>query len=265
MSKRKAPPRRDRDGPASTGAPRTRGSHWLFGRHAVVAALLNPARRCRQLLATTTQLAALEAEAGTAFQQQPGLSVQPTERDRLDALLPGALHQGVVLEVEPLATREIEEALDGATGSVMVLDQISDGRNLGAILRSTAAFGGAALVLPRDHAPPIDGVVAKAASGALEIVPLVTVPNLARALEQLKELGFWCVGLDAAGPRPLAELALSERTALVLGSEGRGLRRLTRERCDVIAHLPTRGAFRTLNVASAAAAALYEIARGPRA
>ncbi|MSP67935.1 MAG: 23S rRNA (guanosine(2251)-2'-O)-methyltransferase RlmB [Alphaproteobacteria bacterium] len=259
MSNRKLP-RRGPSGASLPSVPRPRGSLWLYGRHAVLAALRNPERRSHHLLAMAAVRADLERDAGAAM-LGPDLRVETVERARLDTLLPGVLHQGVALETEPLPAVELEEAVSRGGGPVVVLDQMNDGRNLGAILRSAAAFGALAVVLPRDHAPPIDGVVAKAASGALEALPIVSVANLARALAELKDLGFWCVGLDATGTRPLAALGLGPQTALVLGSEGRGLRRLTRERCDDIAHLPTRGAIRSLNVSNAAAVALYEVAR----
>jgi 23S rRNA (guanosine2251-2'-O)-methyltransferase len=145
---------------------------------------------------------------------------------------------------------------------VVLLDQVTDPHNVGAILRSAAAFAALAVVVPEHGAPPVTGVLAKAASGALERVPLVRVTNLARALDRLKEAGFWCVGLAEDGPQALESLDLPARVALVLGAEGSGMRRLTRERCDFVVRLRTRGAPASLNVSNAAAVALYALTRG---
>jgi len=140
-----------------------------------------------------------------------------------------------------------------------VLDQVTDPQNLGAVLRSAAAFGALAVVLPEHRGAPVGGALAKAASGALERVPLVKVVNLARALDRLKHCGFWICGLDAAAPEPLAALDLGPRVAIVLGGEGKGMRRLVHERCDYVARLPTLPAQPTLNVSNAAAITLYEL------
>ena len=144
---------------------------------------------------------------------------------------------------------------------IVALDQVTDPRNVGAVLRSAAAFGALAVVLAVRGTPPVTGALAKAASGALEQVPLVHVVNLARALDLLKEAGFWICGLEATAQKTLADLDLGDRVAVVLGSEGGGMRRLVRERCDHLARLPTRGTQATINVSSAAAVALYELAR----
>ena len=192
------------------------------------------------------------------------------DRDDFAALLPeDAVHQGLALAVEPLAEPRLEDVLRRAATlsgriTIVLLDQISDPHNVGAVLRSASAFGALAVVLPIHGAPPSAGALAKAASGALESMPLVRVVNLARALDRLKDAGFWVCGLDESASQPLATLDLGERVALVLGSEGGGIRRLVRERCDQFARLPTRPEQPTINVSNAAAVALYELVRHGR-
>jgi 23S rRNA (guanosine2251-2'-O)-methyltransferase len=188
------------------------------------------------------------------------------DKDAIARLLPvGSVHQGVAARVEPLpyiALEDLTADLDAnAPALLVVLDQVSDPHNVGAILRSAAAFGAKALVVTERHAAPETGTLAKSASGALDVVPLVRVSNLARALELLKKANFWCLGFDADAPDSLPKTKLAERVALVLGSEGRGMRRLTREGCDLLLSLPTGGPIDQLNVSNAAAIALYEWAR----
>ena len=190
------------------------------------------------------------------------------DRDAFAALLPeGAVHQGLALEVEPLAGRGLDDVLRQASATsgrsvIVALDQVSDPHNVGAILRSTAAFGGLAVVVAEHGGAPVTGALAKAASGALERVPLVKVVNLARALDRLKQGGFWICGLDETAAPILAALDLGPRVAIVLGGEGGGMRRLVREHCDYLARLPTLPTQPSLNVSNAAAIALYELVRG---
>lgn len=251
-------------------SPRRDSGHWLYGRHAVRAALANPRRRCRRLVATLeTATEAQTLLAGALATLVTGFRMETLDRPRLEALLPeGAVHQGLALQTEPLPATFLEDVLaelPPAPGPepavVVVLDQVSDPHNVGAILRSAAAFGARAVVLPEHGTPPTTAALAKAASGALEQVPLIRVTNLARALDKLKEAGFWTVGLDESGEKTLAEHDLTGRIVLVLGAEGEGLRRLTRERCDFLARLPTAGPIASLNVSNAAAIALYEVVR----
>ncbi|NUB14667.1 23S rRNA (guanosine(2251)-2'-O)-methyltransferase RlmB [Azospirillum brasilense] len=239
----------------------------LYGLHPVSAAWLNPERRIHRLIATEAGRAALEpvlAQAKARGLQRPGL--MPADRNDLDRMLPpGAVHQGVAADVAPLDEIGIEdlcvEADSDPSALVVVLDQVTDPHNVGAILRSASAFGAKAVVVTERNAPETTGVLAKSASGALESVPLVRVTNLARALADLQQAGFWTVGLAESGTSTLAQCNLTGRTALVLGAEGAGLRRLTMERCDIVARLPTQGPVGSLNVSNAAAVALYEVAR----
>ena len=256
---RRSTPRDDRTRRGPAAAP---SGVWLYGRHAVQAALANPARRCRRLLLGTAA-SRPDDTASTAWSPPAGLVPEPTSRDAIEALLPpDAVHQGAALLVDPLPRPDLTETCSPANrGPVVVLDQVTDPRNVGAVLRSAMAFGARAVLLQRRHAPAESGTLAKAASGALERVPLLRETNLARALDSLKEIGYWCVGLDASAEQTLAALELARPTALVLGAEGAGLRRLTAERCDQLARLPIDERMGSLNVAAAAAVALYEFAR----
>jgi 23S rRNA (guanosine2251-2'-O)-methyltransferase len=255
-------------GEGRSGAGRAAGA-WLYGQHAVAAALANPRRRVKRLLATPERAGEAErllAAARAALPDRPLPEI--AAREALAALLPeGAVHQGLALAAAPLDAPSLDEFLDGlpAAGSapqiIVLLDQVSDPHNVGAMLRSAAAFGALALILPEHGTPEITGSLAKSASGAVEHVPLIRVINLARAIDRLKDSSFWSVGLDEAAPRSLAATGLTGRVALVLGAEGEGMRRLTRERCDHLARLPTRGAIASLNVSNAAAVALYELTR----
>jgi 23S rRNA (guanosine2251-2'-O)-methyltransferase len=175
------------------------------------------------------------------------------------------VHQGIAAQLDALEEPDIEDIVRATEGlesaRVVVLDQVTDPHNVGAIIRSAAAFGTAAVVMPERNSPPSTGTLAKAASGAIEHVPLVRVVNLARALDRLKQAGFWCVGLDAGATTALHAADLSGKVAVVLGAEGEGLRRLTREHCDLMVRIPISRGMESLNVSNAAAIALYELAR----
>ena len=229
--------------------------------HAVAAALANPARRLRRLVVTE------EAEAALAQRLPPPWPLQPerVERGRLDQLLGRDIaHQGAALLADPLAPPSLQYVLD-RPGPIVVLDQVTDPRNVGAILRSAASFGAAAVITQDRNAPEETGALAKAASGALETMPLLRAVNIARTLIALKAANIWVVGLDAGGGTLAGPALAGRRVALVLGAEGSGLRRLTRETCDEIAGFAMQGAVGSLNVSAAAAVALYELTRKPEA
>lgn len=223
----------------------------LYGWHTVTMALANPQRQIRKLTLTENAAKRL-AEENIATRVTPEI-VRPQEIDRL--LSPDAVHQGLLAEADALPSPDIE-TLD-QEGMVLVLDQITDPHNVGAILRSAAAFAVKAIVTTARHSPEATGVLAKAASGALELVPMVTVQNLARALTALNERGFQTVGLDSEGSEDLSNVTLREPLALVLGAEGKGLRQLTRETCSVVARLDMPGEIKSLNVSNAAVLSLY--------
>jgi 23S rRNA (guanosine2251-2'-O)-methyltransferase len=247
--------------PLDKGRPGTRRPTWqdgdhdgpavLYGWHTVVMALKNPKRRFTRLLLTENAARRL-AEENIPTRVSPDI-VRPSEIDRL--LTPDAVHQGLLAEADALPSPDIESLAQD--GMVLVLDQITDPHNVGAILRSAAAFAVKAIVTTARHSPEATGVLAKAASGALELVPLVTVQNLARALTRLNERGFMTVGLDSAGTENLSAMALKAPLALVLGAEGKGLRQLTRQTCQAAARLDMPGAIKSLNVSNAAVLALY--------
>jgi 23S rRNA (guanosine2251-2'-O)-methyltransferase len=240
-----------------------KGSYWIYGNHAVLAAIDNPQRKITRLVQSDPS-GERAARGGTERSLPRWETLPRPELDRLAGR--ESVHQGVAAQVELLPELEIDDLIahagDRADCVLIVLDQVTDPHNVGAILRSAAAFGAIGVMLTERHAAPETGVLAKAASGALEVVPLVRVANLARAMEQLKEANFWCAGLAAEGDKTLAEARLSGRVAICLGAEGAGLRRLTRAHCDLLVKLPTRGPIDHLNVSNAAAVALYELARG---
>ena len=223
----------------------------LYGWHTVKAALDNPARRIRRLYATENAARRLAADGVV-----PPVAPEVVRPDVIARRLgPDAVHNGLLAEADPLASPELEDV--APAGIVLVLDQITDPHNVGAILRTAAGFAVAAVVTTARHSPEATGVLAKTASGALEYVPIVTVQNLARALETLRERGYTLVGLDSTGEIDLADAALRAPLALVLGAEGKGLRQLTRATCDQVARLDLPGRIKSLNVSNATALALY--------
>jgi len=236
------------------------GAQWLYGLHAVQAALANPRRKLGRAILTPRAAETL----GSKLLARVRVETQdPGSIDRL--LPPGAVHQGAALEAWPLKSPDLDAILDQPQPAgrkvVLVLDQLSDPHNVGAILRTAAAFGVTAVIVQDRHAPPQSGALAKAASGALDLVPYVEVVNIARALDQLAERGFWRIALTGDGDQSLAEAVPAGDVALVLGSEGAGIRRLVRENCEASAFIPISGSVESLNVSNAAAIALYELKR----
>ena len=223
------PPRRDR------GQKPAAGSQWLYGIHAVQAALANPRRRLGRACLTPRAQETLRNLTNR-------VQVETMDPGAIDRLLPpGAVHQGAALEAWPLKSRDLDEILNEAKDVrriVLVLDQLSDPHNVGAILRTAAAFNVTAVVVQDRHAPPQSGALAKAASGALDLIPYVEVVNIARALDDLAKRGFWRIALAGDGDMSLAEATPEGDVALVLGSEGSGIRRLVREHCESAAFIP---------------------------
>ena len=265
-TRRKGGALRGRAGRMQGGRGSGRGSQGavrLWGRHAVEAALTNPNRTAKKLWGTREAIQAMlddhDAELPSSL---PVEYAQAADLGRLVAR--DAPHQGLVLECLPLDDVALDDVLDTETADerrpLVILDQVTDPHNVGAILRSCAAFGVAALITQDRHAPPESGTLAKSASGALEVVPWVRVVNLARALESIAEAGYWRLGLDGEGKAVFPSALPSGPVALVLGAEGEGLRHNVAQHCDSIARLPIASAIESLNVSNAAAIALYAVA-----
>jgi 23S rRNA (guanosine2251-2'-O)-methyltransferase len=235
---------------------------YLYGLHSVKAAFLNPHRSFYRLfiLKDTLKKHPFLKELALNLKSPPEVV---SESELFQFIPKSAVHQGVVLETAPLPSLELEDFLPSCPENalVLVLDQVTDPHNFGAIIRSAAAFGASALITTSRHSPSLQGIVARATAGGIEHVPLIFISNLRQGLKTLKNNRFWCYGLAEEGKDSIENSKLSGRIALVLGSEGSGLRRLTMEDCDVLVHLPTVSSFSTLNVSNAAAIALYEAKR----
>ncbi len=236
---------------------------WIFGHHAVAAVLANPQRKIQRLVATKDAAEKLESDPSVPRDALKHLHV--AARADIDALAGAtSVHQGIAVHTAPLE-HNLESVLEQTSANeracIVLLDQVTDPHNVGAVLRSAAAFGAVAVIAPDRHAPDETGTMAKAASGALDKVPYIKTVNLVRTLEHLKATGFWLVGLAADETQKLSDLPLDGRIALVLGAEDEGLRRLVRESCDHLAALPITSDVESLNVSNAAAVALYEKAR----
>ncbi|AMJ60402.1 23S rRNA (guanosine(2251)-2'-O)-methyltransferase RlmB [Bosea sp. PAMC 26642] len=253
------PPRNDwsrRDGPPPH-RPGDIDEAVLYGVHPVIEALRNPKRRHRRLLATENALKRLQEEVGDLPVEAE--LVRPSEIDRL--LTPDSVHQGLYLVCDPLPSPDLDSLPDDAI--VLALDQITDPHNVGAILRSAAAFAASAVIVTIRHSPAATGVLAKSASGALEHVPLIAVRNLGDALDDLGKRGFLRIGFDSDGEVAFDDVVLRRPLVMVMGAEGKGLRQRTRDLCDQVARLEVPGTITSLNVSNATAIALYAASRRP--
>jgi 23S rRNA (guanosine2251-2'-O)-methyltransferase len=252
----KRPEPTKREGPRRVSS----GAQWLYGLHAVQAALANPRRKLGRAVLTPRAVEFLGTELLARVRVE---TLDPGSIDRI--LPPGAVHQGAALEAWPLKSRDLDDILAEPSPSgrrvVLVLDQLSDPHNVGAILRTAAAFDVTAVIVQDRNGPPQSGALAKAASGALDTITYVEVVNIARTLELLAEKGFWRIALTKEGEQSLADAVPVGDVALVLGSEGSGIRRLVREHCEASAFIPISQNMESLNVSNAAAIALYELRR----
>ncbi|MBL0929975.1 MAG: 23S rRNA (guanosine(2251)-2'-O)-methyltransferase RlmB, partial [Alphaproteobacteria bacterium] len=265
-------PRRDRNlraGPFPGERPGEGGGRvWLYGIHPVLAALANPRRKILRIAIQREVDAQLGPKLETLAEAHPiGLpDAEILDREQPDRMMPrAAVHQGLAALVDGLDDPDLDDIIRATEGQdaarVVVLDQVTDPHNVGAILRSCAGFGVAAVICPERHSPGATAVMAKAASGALERVPFVRVVNLARALDHLKKAGYWCVGLAGEASTEIHQADMTGKIALVVGAEGEGLRRLTREHCDLLVRIPIDKGLESLNVSNATAIALYELQR----
>lgn len=227
------------------------GTYWLYGKHAVHAACENPLRQLRRICYIGNQ--------PPEWARGKTERIDPAQLERIVGR--EAVHQGVIAEVEPLFQQHLEELLP-AKKPLLLLDQVTDPHNIGAILRSAAAFAIGAVVLPKDGAPGESAAMAKAACGALERVPMVTVTNLVSAMQQMKAAGYWLAGMDGYANEGIDRLATYKPLGLVMGAEGKGLRRLSAEHCDLLVKIPISNQMESLNVSNAAAIAMYAIAQG---
>ena len=250
-------------GDSAPKAPRGKAEsdNFVWGRHPVLAALANPARRgMGRLMVTEDRAAEIERE-----NLANGHRIEVIDSTALARMLPaGAVHQGMVFKVQPLEGVSLEEIAEDAQGVIVMLDQITDPQNVGAIFRSAAAFGVRGAILQDRHAPTLSGVLAKTAVGAIDKVPYSRVVNLSRALEELADMGWRAVGLAGEAEETLDSVLDGAPTVIVLGSEGEGVRRLVAEHCDVMGKIAMPGGFESLNVSAAAAIALYEASRVSR-
>lgn len=223
----------------------------LFGKHPCFAALGNPMRKIKAVYATKNT-----AEELKEYKNIPIPKI--IDAKAFESMLPqGATHQGIAVEVAPLPEKTLEDIMPKSP--IIILDQITDPHNIGAILRSAAAFGAEGIVIQKDNSPGETGVIAKSASGALEVVPIIKATNLKREIDLLKKNGYWCVGLDGKADKTLKEIDLSGKVAFIFGAEGKGLRRLTVENCDYITKLPISDKVESLNVSNAVAITLYHL------
>jgi 23S rRNA (guanosine2251-2'-O)-methyltransferase len=232
-------------------------TQWLVGKHAVEAALNAKRRTVKKILISDRHA---DKYADIIEQYQPTIPVSLVDKHELDKRYKDQPHQGIIAEVSPLSQPNLEDILPNAS-LLLILDQVTDPHNIGAVLRSADAFGCDAVILPAQNSAPITAVVAKAASGALETIPVITVGNLNKCLEQLQQEGFWSVGLDGDAEQTLEKIDLKGKIAIVMGSEGKGLRPLIAKNCDFLAKIPMTGTVESLNISVATGVTLYETAK----
>jgi 23S rRNA (guanosine2251-2'-O)-methyltransferase len=230
--------------------------HWLFGKHAIAEALKNPKRQHLDLIGTEESIQDIALDSLKC-------PVRKTTRAELDTFFPDAIHQGLALKTNPLPQPELESFLrkqdEAESVTLCILDQVTDPQNIGAILRSAAAFGIQAIIVQDKNSPPETAAMAKTACGGLEIVPLIRVSNITRALETMKQYGYWTYGLAGEATQSFKDTKITGKSVIILGSEGKGLRRLVREHCDHLVKIPMTTHIESLNVSNAAAIAFYEI------
>ncbi len=228
---------------------------WIYGKHAVRAAVLNKRRRIFKVVVLPQNRDFL------ADLSDLSVKVDVVDKNYFSSLFgKDVIHQGCAAQVLKLDEIYLEDLPDDDC-PIVFLDQVTDPQNIGSIMRAAAVFGAKAVVLPEMNSPEITAVVAKVASGAAETIPLIKVKNLVQSMKMLKKSGYWCLGLDERGEKKISEINLNGKFVLVIGSEGQGMRRLTRENCDFLVQLPSAGSFTTLNAAQAATVSLYEILR----
>ena len=225
--------------------------YYIYGKHACEAAFLNKSRQIHKIFSTANNSEIIP----TKFRSL----IEIVDIKEFFRFLPeDSVHQGIAILSSPLENKFLEHAKFSENSTLAILDQITDPHNFGAILRNAAAFGVEGIIIPNDHSPPENGIVAKASSGALETVPIYNVVNISNTMNFLKKSGFWIIGLDGSAKEYISKKALSGKSCLVLGSEGKGLRRLTKENCDVILKIPIDPRMESLNVSVASAIAFYE-------
>lgn len=233
-------------------------NYWIYGRHAVEAALKNPNRRIMRLICTKENSHILK-----------GLDINSKIMGNIDIArelgLKDVIHQGMAAYVAAIFVDNLNDVItqlkSQERSAVVILDQITDPQNIGAIIRSAAAFGAGAVILPKHNSPSESGAIAKASAGTIDQIPVVYIPNLANAIDQLKDAGYWIIGLDGEGIEPITKVSEFEKVAIVMGSEGSGMRRLTLDLCDLVARIDISNSVESLNVSNAAAVTLYEFNR----
>lgn len=249
----------------NSGQNEQRNDLWLFGKHAVLAALNNPARNIKRLLVTKRGAEQYLTEFSAINQDVRPLNPEIIQPELLEKNLPAdCVHQGIALLTNPLPNKHIKDCCiitDDESHLILILDQVTDPHNVGAIIRSAAAFGARAIISTDRHSPPESGTLAKSASGSLEVIPWIRVTNLGRALDELAEMGYWRLGMDGAAKLSIRQADFGKNIALVMGAEGRGLRKGTQSHCDALIKLPIQRTVESLNVSNAAAIALYEFSK----